>query len=53
VANEKGLNFFVLKIDNRSSSSILINLDCDTWHNTNMPRGILEFGQNELKSIFK
>jgi hypothetical protein len=30
-------------------------LDCDTWHNTNIPCGILDFGQNEmnLKSIFR
>jgi hypothetical protein len=28
-------------------------LNFDAWHNTNMPHGILNFGQNELESIFK
>jgi hypothetical protein len=46
VANEKGLNFFVLKIDGGSSSCILDG-DCDTWHNTNVLCGILNFGQNK------
>jgi hypothetical protein len=30
----------------------LMVLDCGTWHTTNMPCGILNFGQNKLKSIF-
>jgi hypothetical protein len=41
--NEKGLKKIVLKIDGGSSSSFLMVLDCDTWHNTNMPRDIFEF----------
>jgi hypothetical protein len=28
-------------------------LDCGTWHNTNMPCAILEFGQNEFKYTMK
>jgi len=43
----------VLKIDGGFSSSILMFLNCDMWHNTNMPCGILNFGQNKFKSIFR
>jgi hypothetical protein len=40
---KKVLKTFVLKIDGGSSSSILMFLDYDTWHNTNMPHGIQKF----------
>jgi len=53
VTNEKGLKKIVLKIDGGLPSSILMILDCDTWHNINMPCGILDFGQNKLKLIFR
>jgi hypothetical protein len=43
VTNEKSLKKFVLKINGGSSSNILMVLDCDTCHNTNMPCGIFEF----------
>jgi hypothetical protein len=33
----------IQKLDGGSSSSTLMVLDCDTWHNTNMPCGIFEF----------
>jgi hypothetical protein len=53
VANEKGLNFFILRTKRESSLYNLNVLDCDTWHNTNIPCGIFGFGQNEPKIIFK
>jgi hypothetical protein len=33
----------VLKIDGDFRHLFLMVLDCDTWHATNMPRGIFEF----------
>jgi hypothetical protein len=43
MANEKCLNFFVSEINSESSSAILMVLDYDRWHNTNMPHDIFQF----------
>jgi hypothetical protein len=44
VANEKGLKilcFTKKMVDPHCLFSMVLN--CDTWHNTNMPHGIFEF----------
>jgi hypothetical protein len=42
LTNEKGSKKIVLKIDGGFSLSIFNGFNCDTWHNTNMPHGILK-----------
>jgi hypothetical protein len=45
--------FFLIKRMVDPHHIFLMVLDYDTWHNTNMSHGILEFGQNKSKSIFR
>jgi hypothetical protein len=52
MANEKGLAFFFLKKKDLHHIFLMV-LNCDTWHNINMPCGITFFGQIKLNSIFK
>jgi hypothetical protein len=43
MANEKGLKNLCFKNRWWILIVFLMVLDCDTWHNTSMPRGIFEF----------